>query len=239
MALDMNQAFATVVIGVLVRDQILNNYLSQPVLDEGDNRTNNTQGNLEEGKNYTTMAHKWDEGYGYLYGDPSIPAANPNSVLGQNQDRLLFNYLARLDTDSDFAGIAESTFEAFKKGRAAIVAGEYDVRDEQVAIIRENLSRVIAVRSIYYLQGGKESLAEENFGSAFHDLSEGFGFIYSLRFTNNPATGMPYLSKEQIDGYKEQLLNGNGFWEVTPAALDLISEEIATAFGITVLQSAE
>ena len=237
--LEMNQAFAKSLIGGLVLDQILNNYLSQAVLDEGDNRSNNTQGNVEEGKNYTTMAHKWDEAYGYLYGDPSIPAANPNSVLGESQDKLLFNYLGRLDTDSDFAGIAETTFEAFKIGRAAIVEGEYDVRDEQVAIIRENLSKVIAVRAIYYLQGGKEALAEEKLGSAFHDLSEGFGFIYSLRFTNNPATGMPYLSKAQIDGYKEQLLSGNGFWDVTPATLDLISEDIANAFGITVVQAAE
>lgn len=237
--LEMNQAFAKSLIGGLVLDQILNNYLSQSVLDAGDNRTNNTQGNLEEGKNYTTMAHKWDEAYGYLYGDPSIPAANPNSVLNESQDKLLFNYLGRLEKDSDFAGIAETIFEAFKKGRAAIVAGEYDVRDEQVAIIRENLSKVIAVRAIYYLQSGKEALAEEKFGSAFHDLSEGFGFIYSLRFTNNPATGMPYLSIAQIDGYKEQLLSGNGFWDVTPATLDLISEEIANAFGITVAQAAE
>ena len=237
--LEMNQAFAKSLIGGLVLDQILNHYLAQAVLDEGDNRSNNSQGILEEGKSYTTMAHKWDEAYGYLYGDPSIPAANPNSVLNESQDRLLFNYLGRLDNDSDFAGIAESTFDAFKKGRAAIVAGAYDVRDEQVEIIRENLSKVIAVRAIYYLQGGKKKLAEDKFGSAFHDLSEGFGFIYSLRFTNNPATGMPYLSKEKIDGYKEQLLSGNGFWDVTPETLDTISEEIASAFGITVVQAAQ
>src|SRR5690606_19459583 len=168
--LEMNQAFAKSLIGGLVLDQILNNYLAQAVLDEGDNRSRNDEGIVEEGKNYTTMEHKWDEAYGYLYGDPSIPTANPNSVLNQSQDRLLFNYLGRLENDSDFAGIAEDTCEAFKKGRAAIAAGEYEVRDEQVAIIRENLSKVVAVRAIYYLQGGKEALAEGKYGSAFHDL---------------------------------------------------------------------
>jgi len=237
--LEMNQAFAKSLIGGLVLDQILNHYLSQAVLDEGDNRSRNDEGIVEEGKNYTTMEHKWDEAYGYLYGDPSIPTANPNSVLNQSQDRLLFNYLGRLENDSDFAGIAEDTFEAFKKGRAAIAAGEYEVRDEQVAIIRENLSKVVAVRAIYYLQGGKEALAEGKYGSAFHDLSEGYGFIYSLRFTNNPDTGLSYLSKTKIDEYKEQLLSDNGFWDVTPATLDRISEEIANAFGITVTQAAE
>src|SRR5690606_16502464 len=106
-------------------------------------------------------------------------------------------------------------------------------------IIRENLSKVIAVRAIYYLQSGKKKLAEDKFGSAFHDISEGYGFIYSLRFTNNSDTGMPYLSKAKIDEYKEQLLSDNGFWDVTPDTLDSISEEIANAFGITVAQAAE
>ncbi len=237
--LEMNQAFAKSLIGGLVLDQIVNNYLSKEVLDEGDNRMNNENEVVEEGTNFTTMEHKWDEAYGYLYGDPSIPVANPNSVLNQSQDRLLFNYLGRVDADADFSGLAASTFDAFKKGRAAIVAENYGLRDEQVAIIRENLSKVIAVRAVHYLQGGKTALAEDNFGAAFHELSEGYGFIYSLRFTNDPATNMPYISKAQLDEYKEQLLAGNGFWDVTPATLDQISAEIASAFGFTVEEAAE
>ena len=232
--LEMNQAFAKSLIGALLVDQMLNNYLSQPVLDEADNRTNNDAGITEEGSNYTTMEHKWDEAYGYLYGDPSIPAANPNSVLNESEDRLLFNYLGRVDGDEDFAGIAEETFEAFKTGRAAIVAGDYELRDAQAAIIRENISKVIAVRAVHYLQGGKAALENENFGSAFHELSEGFGFLYSLRFTHNPATGAPYLTKDQIDIFKTALLEGDGFWEVTPETLDEISAEIAAAFGFSV-----
>ncbi|WP_373059219.1 DUF4856 domain-containing protein [Zunongwangia sp. H14] len=237
--LELNQAFAKGLIGGLLADQILNNYLSQPVLDEADNRMNNDDEVLEEGAVYTTMEHKWDEAYGYLYGDPSIPTADPMSVLGESDDHLLFSYLGQVDADEDFAGLADSTFEAFKTGRAAIVAGDYQTRDEQVAIIRENISTVIAVRAVHYLQGGKSALAENSMGAAFHELSEGFGFVYSLRFTNKPGTNMPYLSKEKIDMFKEQLLDGNGFWEVTPETLDSISEEIATAFGFSVSEAAE
>jgi len=232
--LEFNQAFAKGLIGALLIDQTLNNYLSVAVLDEGDNRTNNDEGITEEGKAYTTMEHKWDEAYGYVYGDPSIPVANPNSVLNESDDRLLFNYLGRVDADEDFAGIANETFEAFKTGRAAIVAGDYSTRNEQIQIIRENLSKVIAVRAVHYLQGGKAALAENNMGSAFHELSEGFGFIYSLRFTHNPATEAPYISKTEIDTFKELLLSENGFWDVTPETLDTISEQIAAAFGFSV-----
>ncbi len=237
--LELNQAFAKGLIGGLLADQILNNYLSKLVLDEADNRANNDAKVLEEGELYTTMEHKWDEAYGYLYGDPSIPTANPNSKLNESDDRLLFNYLGQVDENANFSGLAESTFEAFKTGRAAIVAGDYQTRDEQVAIIQENISTVIAVRAVHYLQGGKSALAEDNKGAAFHELSEGFGFIYSLRFTNNPDTNMPYISKEKVDMYKEQLLEGNGFWDVTPETLDSISQEIAVAFGFSVADAAE
>ncbi|WP_026933783.1 DUF4856 domain-containing protein [Christiangramia echinicola] len=237
--LEYNQAFAKGLIGALLLDQIVNNYLSAPVLDEADNRANNDAGITEEDKAYTTMEHKWDEAYGYLYGDPSIPSDDPNSVLNESDDRLLFNYLGQVDADEDFAGLAESTYEAFKTGRAAIVEGDYSTRDAQVAIIRENLSKVIAVRAVHYLQGGKAALAENKMGSAFHELSEGFGFIYSLRFTNKPGTNMPYIAKEKIDMYKEQLLEGNGFWDVTPETLDSISQEIAAAFGFSVSEAAE
>ncbi len=237
--LELDQAFAKGLIGALLVDQMLNNYLSTAVLDEGDNISKNTAGIVEEGKNYTTMEHKWDEAYGYLYGDPSIPAENPNSVLTSSEDRLLFNYLGRVNGDSDFAGIADEVYNAFKTGRAAIVAGNYDLRDEQIEIIKENISKVIAVRTIYYLQKGKTALGNENFGNAFHQLSEGFGFLYSLRFTNDPLTGAPYLLPQELNTFKDQLLEGNGFWDVSPATLDTISERIATAFGITVAAAAE
>ena len=235
--LEMDQAFAKGLIGALVVDQMLNNYLAAPVLDAGDNRLNNEAGITEEGKAYTTMEHKWDEAYGYLYGDPSIPSENPNTALGDNSDNLLFKYLGRVDGDEDFAGIADEIFQAFKTGRAAIVAGDYELRDEQADIIRENVSKIIGIRAVHYLQAGKAALAEQQYGAAFHDLSEGYGFIYSLRFTNDPATGAPYLSKASVDSYKEQLLEGNGFWDVTPETLDSISEEIASAFGFAVSEA--
>lgn len=234
---ELDQAFAKSLIGGLLADQMLNNYLSHPVLDEGDNRMNNDAQVVEEGKTYTTMEHKWDEAYGYLYGDSSIPGSHPNSVLNESADRLLFKYLGSVNADEDFAGIAQSTFEAFKTGRAAIVAGDYELRDAQVAIIRENISLIIAVRAVHYLQAGKTALAEERYGAAFHSLSEGFGFVYSLRFTHDPATGAPYLSKAQIEGFKQQLLENHGFWDVTSQTLDNISEEIAVEFGFSVAEA--
>ncbi|EDP96283.1 DUF4856 domain-containing protein [Kordia algicida OT-1] len=228
--LEYNQAVNKGLIGALMADQMLNNYLSTSVLDAGNNRANNDADVLEDGKNYTTMEHKWDEAFGYLYGTDS--ATNP--VL--NEDSFLNKYLSRVEGDADFSGIASEVYEAFKLGRAAIVAKNYTVRDQQADIIREKISEVIAIRAVYYLQQGKNNLATDK-AAAFHDLSEGFGFIYSLQFTRKPGTNEPYFTKTEVDGFITQLMTGNGFWDVTPATLDEISNTISAEFNFTTAQA--
>jgi hypothetical protein len=229
--LELNQALAKSLIGGLMGDQMLNNYLGTAVLDAGENRANNDNDVLDEGKDYTTMEHKWDEAFGYLYGAEE----KADSPL-LNVDSFMSKYLSRVEGDTDFAGIADKIYDAFKLGRAAIVAKNYTIRDEQAQIIREEISKVIAVRSVYYLQQGKANL-EIDSASAFHDLSEGFGFVYSLQFTRIPGTTSPYFTKSQVDGFISQLMDGNGFWDVSSATLDSISSEIAAEFGFTVAQA--
>ncbi|MCL5246022.1 DUF4856 domain-containing protein [Cellulophaga sp. 20_2_10] len=230
--LEYNQAIAKSIIGGLMVDQMLNNYLSTAVLDEATNKADNDAGTLVDGKNYTNMEHKWDEAYGYLYGNEDTPAT---PELGK--DSFLNEYLGKVEEDSDFAGIANDVYKAFKLGRAAIVAKDYTLRDKQVEIIRENISKVIAIRGVHYLQSGKENLVNDK-ASAFHGLSEAFGFVNSLRFTRDIITDSPILSSEKIDGFMDTLMADNGFWDVTPATLDMISDEISAAYGFTKEQAA-
>jgi len=236
--LEYNQLVGKSLIGALMADQALNNYLSTAVLDEADNRTLNDNGTVADGKNYTTMEHKWDEAYGYLYGTAANPA-DPNATIGDD-DSFLNKYIGRVESDDDFAGIAANIFNAFKLGRAAIVAGEYELRDAQASIIREEVSEIIAIRAVYYLQAGKAALNPNDMGPAFHDLSEGYGFIYSLRFTRMPGTDASYFTRTEVDGFLEDLMGDgeNGLWDVTPETLDQISEAIAAKFNFTVAQAA-
>ncbi|PQJ32155.1 DUF4856 domain-containing protein [Nonlabens arenilitoris] len=229
--LEYDQAFAKGLLGALMSDQILNNYLSTTVLDESTNRADNDNDILVSGKNYTNMEHKWDEAFGYLYGaEPDATAP----VL--DQDSFLSEYIDRVESDADFAGIASTIYDAFKLGRQAIVDKNYSVRDEQAAIIRENISLIPAVRAVFYLQNGKDNLTTDP-ARAFHGLSEAYGFIYSLQFTRNPITDAPYFSKTEVDNYLNQLMTGNGFWDVTPATLDQISDDIAARFNFTTTQA--
>lgn len=238
--LEYNQLVNKSLIGALMADQMLNNYLSVSVLDEGTNREDNTNGVLAEGSSYTNMEHKWDEAYGYLFGT-ATNKANPIPTIGDD-DIFLNKYLGRVEGDDDFAGIAETVFNAFKLGRAAIVAGDYDVRDEQAQIIREEISKVIGIRAVHYLQSGKQPIDQEtpDYGAAFHDLSEGYGFVFSLQFTRIPNSDTPYFTKSEVDEFLNQLMGDgpNGLWDVTPETLDAISSDIAEAFDFTVEQAA-
>ncbi|MGM0505822.1 MAG: DUF4856 domain-containing protein [Bacteroidota bacterium] len=238
--LEYDQLVNKSLIGALMADQMLNNYLSTSVLDAGSNRTNNDDAVTEEGSNYTTMEHKWDEAYGYIYGTSQNPA-DPNATIGDD-DRFLNKYVGSVAGDEDFETIADDIFNAFKKGRAAIVAGEYEIRDQQADIIREEISTAIGVRAVYYLQAGKRQLAEETpqYGAAFHSLSEGYGFIYSLQFTRQPGTEQPYLSHNEVTDILDRLLGDgeNGLWDVTGETLDELSTEIADRFDFTIEEAA-
>jgi len=236
--LEYDQLVAKGLNGALMADQMLNNYLSTSVLDAGTNREDNDNEVLVNGSNYTTMEHKWDEAYGYVFGN-AANTANPLPNLGDADD-FLNKYLGRLLGDPDFENIPQEIFDAFALGRAAIVAGEYDIRDQQAQIIREKISEMIGIRAVYYLQSAKNLLDQESpdYGGAFHDLSEGYGFIYSLQFTRVPNTNQPYLTNAEVDGYLAQLTNGNGLWDVSLETLDTMSNEIASKFDFTVEETA-
>ena len=238
--LEFNQAFTKSLIGALMTDQALNHYVGVAVLDEADNVANNDNDVVEEGKPYTSMEHKWDEAYGYLYGASPNPA-EPNLTIGDD-DSFLNKYIGRVEDDPSFAGIADDIYNAFKLGRAAIVAKDYAIRDQQAVIIREKISEVIAIRAVFYLQQGKNALEAGtiDYASAFHDLSEGYGFIYSLQFTRKSDTVEPYFTRTEVLELIDDLIGStNGLWDLTPEALDTLSETIAARFDFTVAEAGD
>ncbi|CAM3561834.1 hypothetical protein FSS13T_06920 [Flavobacterium saliperosum S13] len=231
--LEPQQVLLKGMMGACFLDQVVNNYLSTAVLDEGSNRDNNTNKVLETGKNYTKMEHLWDEAYGYVYGADDLTAAIPVYKFWSS-------YINQVDADSDFGTLKEDLELAFRKGRAAIVAGDYATRDAQIAIIKQKLALVSAVRAVFYLKEGKAKLVTDSGKKAFHALSEGYGFIMSLRYTNKPATNAPYMSKAEVDAVLSELMGGtNGLYDVDylNVHIDDLAADIATRFGFTVEQA--
>lgn len=225
--LEPQQILLKGMMGASFMDQIVNNYLSKNKLDEGSNKTNNSNKIVETGKTYTTMEHNWDEAYGYIY--------------GVDGTKFWSSYISQVNADADFNTLTADINLAFRKGRAAIVANDYATRDAQIAIIKAKLALVSAVRAVFYLQEGKGKLVTDKGAKAFHALSEAYGFIISLRYTNNPATNAPYFTKSEVDAMLANMVSGtNGLWDIDTlgAKLDAVSTQIAVKFGFTVAQAA-
>ena len=208
-------------------DQIVNNYLQPCQLDSGTRKEDNTNGIMSGDKNYTDMEHKWDEAFGYLYGQEEDSKRSDLGTAPNGKGTTLNKYFKKIN-DSNQPGLAEIVFNAFKTGRAAIVAGDYQVRDAQANIIKINLSKVIGYKSVDYLNGYMTKMAAGNTADAFHALSEGYGFVMSLQFTNN-GNDAPYYSKTEVDA---MLAKMDDFWTVQDADLTLMVNDIKSKFGI-------
>ena len=211
--LEYDQVVIKTLIGALCLDQVCNSYLSPTKLNVD---------NIDRTDGYTAMEHHWDEGFGYVYG--KFGADNKHGDL--SADGLLGKYVNK----SGFEAEKTAIYNAFLAGRKAIVAMDYNERDAQAMIIKQNLSKVVAQKAIDYLEGAAEDVASLN-ADYFHGLSEGYGFIVSLQFTNN-GNGVPYMTHQECMDMVAALEAGNGLWDRTAAELTDMATQVRAAAGL-------
>ena len=215
--LELDQAFIKGLIGGLCLDQITNNYLTVGKLDVGNNISDNNNEVLDGDNNYTTMEHYWDEGFGYLYGLETDPE---NPTYGDNGDILLNKYAGKVNGSDAGQVNMSAVYDAFIAGRTAIVNNDYVKRDLEAAKIKKALDEIIAIRAANYLEAGAEIIANGDARpDAFHDLSEGYGFVLSLQFTD-------FFTNAEVEIFLDQLLEGDGFWKVESSTLNTMAQQI-------------
>jgi len=226
--MELNQCFGKGLIGALCVDQIANKYLAG-CYNNSSNYDNVTR-DPEEDNGATEKEHKFDEGYGYLFGLAS-DYANPTDY--NSNDVLLAKYTAKVDGAQE-PGIYDEIFTAFKKGRQAIIDGNDEVLDAEINIVRNAISRVVVYKAVSYLRDAAIALEAETVDMAnyFHSLSEGHGFILSLQFTYGPNNS-PYYTNSEVDGMLDALMVGNGYWDRTPEELRQMADDIEAATGVT------
>ena len=224
---EIDQTFIKGIIGAMNVDQIINNYITPYQLDSGTRTSDNDNNTLSSGKDYTDMEHKWDEGFGYLYGQEADATRLDLGVSPTGNGTTLNKYFKKINT-SNQAGIGIKVFDAFRKGRAFIVAKQYDKRDQQAKIIKEELSKVIAYKAVDYINGYMSKIEAGNKADAFHALSEAYGFVMSLQFTND-GTDSAYFSNSEVNGFLTLMDN---CWTVQNSDLESIRDQVKDKFGI-------
>ena len=217
MGQELDQLFFKGLIGAFTLDQIVNNYIHPNQLDSGTRIDDNDNNVLSGDNNYTDMEHKWDEGFGYLYGlegDNLEFAGSTPSGSGS----LLMKYFKKVN-DNYETGISQVVYDAFIMGRTAIVNKDYELRDQQAAIIKVELSKVIGYYAIHYMNDYVAKLESGNIASAHHSLSEAWGFLLSLQFTNN-GNDEPFMERGVVeyflDNYMADFHNMNPYYLTAP-----------------------
>jgi hypothetical protein len=201
--------------GAIFYDQIQNVYLGVEKL----NVDNETAVEPENGKFYTIMEHHWDEAFGYFTSATDFPATGTDRFWGKYSNTVD----GSLDSNSKI-------MNAFLKGRAAISNKDYNTRDEQVRLIRQELEKVAAATSIHYLNGAISNFADDAVRN--HELSEAVAFIESLFFTSQETAMITGSELEDVLGHLEDNEGDYNFYSVEPADLQAARDKLAGYAGL-------
>lgn len=200
--------------GAVLMDQMVNNYLTDLKLNVDNDPT------AVEGS--TDMEHHWDEAYGYF---TTVADFSTDPTVSQSRG-FWGGYLMELEEDFQ---LASQVYLAFRTGRQAIVNKDYTKRDAQAVIIKANMEKVCYIKALSYLNKGANSLNAGDAAVAFHALSEGLGFIYSLRYIASET-----VTASQSDNWIETITAGNGFWEGDILTrIETVKTSIGTTLGLS------
>lgn len=193
--------------------QMTGNYLAGIESDD-----NSVAVDPANGKFYTEMEHHWDEAYGYFTDAVDYPTNGTNRFWGKYANNTLETLL----------GSATTISRAFRTGRAAISAGLTDQVPAQVAIIQEEVRRMVAGMAIHYLNSTKQKVADgESQNKVNHYMSEAWAFIYGMQFCANPD-----MTPDAINGLLAQIDGGFEVFTQSTQSINETIDMIAAASGL-------
>lgn len=201
---EFTQGFEKGMMGSVLLNQIMNVYLTDSRIGDGVENT------LVDGENnYTAMEHHWDEAFGYF----GVPVDFPTTTTARFWGAYSNNRDALLGTNS-------LLMDAFRTGRAAIVADRHAIKEHQRDIIYEGFELIAAASAVHYLNAVKEALVAEETGDAFHQLTEGYMFIKALRMSPRKQ-----ITEAQITLILDTYI-GENFWALTDTDLSGLDDAV-------------
>lgn len=218
--LAVSEVFTGITMGAIYLDKILNVHLDSSLFSSEELRQEHEVLEVVRGHNYTALEHHWDLAYGYYQFWLPYVQSDGLPILRESRIKL---------------------YNAFATGRQALTEIRYDEMMAQIPIIRQELSRVVAVRAMNYLVGQTTLVNfDEDPTSAFRFISRAVGLLYALPFTLR-ADGTPYMTMAQAMSLRDELLVGTGLWDTARllsgpevvGSLRHVAAEIGKPFGLT------
>lgn len=162
------------------------------------------------GKNCTEMEYYWDIAWGYI---GSINA-DPDRI----SPLFLANYIEKESVGmKGLENINVAVYHAFRTGRKAVVDSHPEEVKKQVAEIRKLLSKMLVLRTMYYLNESSKILRQKSGKELneqyFHNMGEALGFILALPFVKNEK-GEYFMTMDQAKELYDELTYGEkGIWD--------------------------
>jgi hypothetical protein len=202
--------------GAVFYNQIFNEYLTDQKI--GPNVENET---TEEGENYTTKEHHFDEAFGYFGAPVDFESDWPDERAGEL--RFWADYSNGADDD---LGLNNIIMDAYIQGRTAIVNKNQDALNEQVDVLYKNLELLTAATAVHYINSTLQHLSNGDRGEALHTLSEAWAFVNAIKYS--PQRN---LTLEEINQINETDFGENGnFWNVTSDGLNTAKSKLVNAY---------
>jgi hypothetical protein len=202
--------------GAVFYDQIFNTYLTDAKIGEAvDNK------NLVEGKNYTALEHHWDEAFGYWGVPIDFPKGDP--VLSPEFKRFWANYT---NGRNELLKVNQPLMDAYILGRAAIVAKNHTVKNDQVKVIIDLHELVSAATAVHYINDAMGFLSSGDQGNLFHSLSEAYTFVSAIQYSP-----LKKITQNEIIKILTLDFGADGnFWKVSNESLQNAKNKLTTAY---------
>lgn len=180
---------------------------------------------LAEGKNYTNMEHYMDEAFGYFGAPVDFPA-----TLSLDDARFWAKYCNSRNGDL-YEGINEELATAFRTARAAIVAKDYEARDQAIQTIMQKWSIVIGSTAVDYLN---QSLSTTGIATykKHHTLSEAIAFMMGLKYHSNGGNAKypPHYNFSEVQNALDLIGPNTNLYQVTDTEIEEAIGHVRSAF---------
>lgn len=212
---EFNQGVAKGLMGALVLAKVIQH------LDASVSADNST---VTAGKG-TAMEHEWDMAFGYVGIPKDYDTAKAYAGTDVTRPLAVGGYFGERGKYIKAGG---TVYEAFRKGRAAIAAKDYNGRNAAINTIKEYIEKTFAAACYYYITH-PQAITDKP--SQLHELSEGRGFIVALKFraSNSKLTAANYQTLLDILGVSQSayaLINDASFTKLKQA-----QQILTTAYG--------